>query len=90
MITAHEEKIIKVTILILIDGFLQYLPKKTGLCKNAKVTILILIDGFLQYNAYVVIKTKIGVTILILIDGFLQSYTGLTRAERKNLSQSLF
>ena len=43
----HWQK--SVTILILIDGFLQYLQKevdKTGL----EVTILILIDGFLQYE----------------------------------------
>ena len=37
----------KVTILILVDGFLQYSQKKDG--KKAKeVTILILVDGFLQ------------------------------------------
>ena len=38
-----------VTILILIDGFLQYgqeVVKKS----NINVTILILIDGFLQYK----------------------------------------
>ena len=38
----------EVTILILIDGFLQY--KKTfDVVFEEKVTILILIDGFLQY-----------------------------------------
>ena len=39
----------KVTILILIDGFLQYMLSDIN--KFAKsVTILILIDGFLQYK----------------------------------------
>ena len=39
-----------VTILILIDGFLQY--DEYVLCKGfpENVTILILIDGFLQYD----------------------------------------
>ena len=38
-----------VTILILIDGFLQY-SKLFGFKIAKKVTILILIDGFLQYE----------------------------------------
>ena len=38
----------KVTILILIDGFLQYLYFN-GIIQAGFVTILILIDGFLQY-----------------------------------------
>ena len=61
-----------VTILILIDGFLQYSYNRV---KNhyIDVTILILIDGFLQCRN----STRYGtpyskVTILILIDGFLQ------------------
>ena len=37
----------EVTILILIDGFLQYIITKT-LERTTNVTILILIDGFLQ------------------------------------------
>ena len=37
----------KVTILILIDGFLQFYWRGT-IKSNNKVTILILIDGFLQ------------------------------------------
>ena len=61
-----------VTILILIDGFLQCNKKNRG-DLLLKVTILILIDGFLQC----VIMDKVEfldkyVTILILIDGFLQ------------------
>ena len=40
----HSEQ---VTILILIDGFLQYGCRK-GESRNIPVTILILIDGFLQ------------------------------------------
>ena len=39
-----------VTILILIDGFLQYTFKHTD-SVLANVTILILIDGFLQYQS---------------------------------------
>ena len=39
----------KVTILILIDGFLQSVSANAPLIVN-KVTILILIDGFLQYS----------------------------------------
>ena len=38
-----------VTILILIDGFLQY-KQETIIKEDKEVTILILIDGFLQYN----------------------------------------
>ena len=38
-----------VTILILIDGFLQYL-RSGGMIFCDRVTILILIDGFLQYT----------------------------------------
>ena len=60
-----------VTILILIDGFLQY---QYHLLKTDDyiVTILILIDGFLQYFKGEKMEFKILVTILILIDGFLQ------------------
>ena len=60
-----------VTILILIDGFLQFANKgKEG--KYLIVTILILIDGFLQFGNKVKKWVKRKVTILILIDGFLQ------------------
>ena len=38
----------KVTILILIDGFLQFAPKDAKEVIEEGVTILILIDGFLQ------------------------------------------
>ena len=41
-------KVKEVTILILIDGFLQY-NIQTKNNKERGVTILILIDGFLQY-----------------------------------------
>ena len=41
--------LIVVTILILIDGFLQFTPIFLGYC-GITVTILILIDGFLQFN----------------------------------------
>ena len=40
-----------VTILILIDGFLQSVYDTDSLGEN-KVTILILIDGFLQYGYF--------------------------------------
>ena len=61
-----------VTILILIDGFLQFVYALSLLLK-IKVTILILIDGFLQYKViYSDKKCLMNVTILILIDGFLQ------------------
>ena len=62
----------KVTILILIDGFLQSIKQVTLDIFYRDVTILILIDGFLQYGQEVVKKSNINVTILILIDGFLQ------------------
>ena len=39
-----------VTILILIDGFLQYNIRKGYYLSKKYVTILILIDGFLQYT----------------------------------------
>ena len=50
----------EVTILILIDGFLQLLNSNDYINGVNTVTILILIDGFLQfyYNAYVVIRSK--------------------------------
>ena len=44
---AEADKIRKVTILILIDGFLQY-NKDHYISFDGEVTILILIDGFLQ------------------------------------------
>ena len=43
--TSYNGKL--VTILILIDGFLQY-NSKYVICNGKCVTILILIDGFLQ------------------------------------------
>ena len=39
-----------VTILILVDGFLQLSTIKNTVAKGATVTILILVDGFLQFN----------------------------------------
>ena len=61
-----------VTILILIDGFLQFHERVQGKFMVTKVTILILIDGFLQLKYYNDKNYVICVTILILIDGFLQ------------------
>ena len=43
----EEDQFVTVTILILIDGFLQY-KRQTHPFKKNNVTILILIDGFLQ------------------------------------------
>ena len=43
------EQMTEVTILILIDGFLQWVYEPTNQYSNY-VTILILIDGFLQYK----------------------------------------
>ena len=61
-----------VTILILIDGFLQC-EEITNIFTSLGVTILILIDGFLQLVKKSLIYSLVwGVTILILIDGFLQ------------------
>ena len=64
--------ITKVTILILIDGFLQYDTRTVVFMAHGGVTILILIDGFLQFPTIGIIKIVQNVTILILIDGFLQ------------------
>ena len=61
----------EVTILILIDGFLQYISPDADFEKII-VTILILIDGFLQFNYTILCQIFNMVTILILIDGFLQ------------------
>ena len=48
---------LKVTILILIDGFLQYISYDMfGIGFN--VTILILIDGFLQFKSETLDETK--------------------------------
>ena len=46
----NVRNIFSVTILILIDGFLQY-KLFLGVELTNFVTILILIDGFLQFNA---------------------------------------
>ena len=75
----NKKKLIKriklVTILILIDGFLQYWSCLW--CQwTHRVTILILIDGFLQYGKTIGKNIICIVTILILIDGFLQSGSG--------------
>ena len=43
------KSMLKVTILILIDGFLQFDMNKEEFLQEL-VTILILIDGFLQYS----------------------------------------
>ena len=68
----HGKLIGTVTILILIDGFLQFNTNSILLDVMKNVTILILIDGFLQYyKCYQLYSTR-SVTILILIDGFLQ------------------
>ena len=48
-ILTHYRVRSNVTILILIDGFLQF-EIKTLINNTIKVTILILIDGFLQYE----------------------------------------
>ena len=61
-----------VTILILIDGFLQFKKALANTDITSIVTILILIDGFLQSKTYINNIKEIEVTILILIDGFLQ------------------
>ena len=61
-----------VTILILIDGFLQYYNFYVVISTKIGVTILILIDGFLQYDNQRFWEKVKRVTILILIDGFLQ------------------
>ena len=44
-----DNAVFKVTILILIDGFLQF-TQQTAMDEAHDVTILILIDGFLQLN----------------------------------------
>ena len=62
---------VQVTILILIDGFLQYCFG-IGFNHYKDVTILILIDGFLQCIETDPKDLPMFVTILILIDGFLQ------------------
>ena len=59
-----------VTILILIDGFLQYMNEPI---KNSEYgSQSYLIDGFLQYRRNKTDSIAVYVTILILIDGFLQ------------------
>ena len=80
----------KVTILILIDGFLQYEFINNNIIYD-KVTILILIDGFLQYHVDFDLQNPTGtVTILILIDGFLQSVKSHSNILMGETSQSLF
>ena len=81
--------VIDVTILILIDGFLQYMYSTMILTKNI-VTILILIDGFLQFIREDSYSGSWDVTILILIDGFLQYNLTYKEQDMLNKSQSLF
>ena len=72
-----------VTILILIDGFLQYQGIYIGNAFST-VTILILIDGFLQLVLWAKRLTDNEVvTILILIDGFLQYMVGMLKEVKK-------
>ena len=61
-----------VTILILVDGFLQSEWCLLGANSIIDVTILILVDGFLQLGKWMPWLYLKGVTILILVDGFLQ------------------
>ena len=81
--------LIHVTILILIDGFLQYELIKFKKARTG-VTILILIDGFLQFSRRKWLEKPWIVTILILIDGFLQYdyLNGINTVIKE--SQSLF
>ena len=51
-----QEKYDAVTILILIDGFLQCGHTSLGEGGVGKVTILILIDGFLQYSELYILE----------------------------------
>ena len=67
----EELKEVLVTILILVDGFLQYVPL-IGAEVIDDVTILILVDGFLQSVLENDKTALLSVTILILVDGFLQ------------------
>ena len=78
-----------VTILILIDGFLQLCNQQKIKCSQW-VTILILIDGFLQYNLKNKKLINNTVTILILIDGFLQFRITAWNTNPWMESQSLF
>ena len=68
----HIETVIKVTILILIDGFLQY--KETKLSRKPSFSHNPYFNRW--FSAIKVAKkwldTDVLVTILILIDGFLQ------------------
>ena len=62
----------RVTILILVDGFLQSEHEELNRMQ-VLVTILILVDGFLQFFIKKLANSKKQeVTILILVDGFLQ------------------
>ena len=90
MITGFYNTVLKVTILILIDGFLQYHCSRTLNINKEKVTILILIDGFLQFKMEEKQNQVFNVTILILIDGFLQFKIGYYTFTRFVESQSLF
>ena len=87
--TRHRYKSPIVTILILIDGFLQ-LQRKTNTKNGRIVTILILVDGFLQYMSNKLSRVKSAVTILILVDGFLQYKQMPELFATFNASQSLF
>ena len=68
----NNPNVVIVTILILVDGFLQYDSENHNMIFVGFVTILILVDGFLQYGTSAHIYLPKEVTILILVDGFLQ------------------
>ena len=79
--------ILKVTILILIDGFLQFNYDK-GLCKSKKSHNPYFNRWFSAIKSYISLKyTFKEVTILILIDGFLQ-YEGKKRDSDENFSHN--
>ena len=80
-----------VTILILVDGFLQSLNHKYLNQDCPQVTILILVDGFLQLKSlHLPLVGQLHVTILILVDGFLQLHNNIIIDGYSQKSQSLF
>ena len=61
-----------VTILILVEGSLQFKGEEEDLTVREQVTILILVEGSLQYSKQTFESEYEFVTILILVEGSLQ------------------
>ena len=62
---------IQVSILVLVEGILQY-DKKSTTYSARDVSILVLVEGILQYDKKSTTYSARDVSILVLVEGILQ------------------